>query len=77
MTVSQVVRALEKHDYIQRVPHPEDTRSKIIMVSEAGHTLAAQAAQVVETTDKEFFMQLGDKGQSLITLFRTLISSPI
>lgn len=74
MTVSQVVRALEKHGYIQRVPHPENTRSRIIMVSEAGRTLAAQAVRVVEKTDKEFFMPLGDKGRSLITLFRKLIS---
>lgn len=73
MTISQVVRALEKAEYIQRVPHPEDTRSKVIVVSEAGRTLAALAVQVVETTDKDFFMSLEDNGLSLIALFRKLL----
>ncbi|WP_392433669.1 MarR family winged helix-turn-helix transcriptional regulator [Yersinia sp. HM-2024] len=74
MTISQVVRALEKSGYIQRSPHPEDTRSKVIVVSETGKILAKRAVLVVEKTDKEFFMPLGDNGQSLIALFRKLLS---
>lgn len=74
MTISQVVRALEKSGYIQRVSHPDDTRAKVIQVSEAGKALAKRAIQVVEKTDKDFFMALDDNGQSLITLFRKLIS---
>jgi len=74
MTISQVVRALEKSGYIQRVSHPDDTRAKVIEVSEAGKALAKRAIQVVEKTDKDFFMVLDDNGQSLITLFRKLIS---
>jgi DNA-binding MarR family transcriptional regulator len=75
MTISQVVRALEKQGYIQRAPHPEDTRSKVILVSEAGQTLAARAVKVVEATDKAFFGPLDDHGASLITLFQKLLSS--
>jgi len=74
MTISQVVRALEKSGYIQRIPHPEDTRSNVIVVSEAGRTLAGQAVKVVEKTDEAFFMPLGDDGQSLLTLFKKLLS---
>lgn len=73
MTISQVVRVLEKADYLERIPHQKDTRSKVIRVTKAGRELAEQAVQVVEATDKKFFMPLEDNGQSLVTLFRKLL----
>lgn len=73
MTISQVVRALEKSGYLARIPHQKDTRSKVIRVTTAGRELAEQAVQVVEATDRKFFMPLEDNGQSLVTLFRKLL----
>ena len=73
MTISQVVRVLEKADYLERIPHQKDTRSKVIRVTKAGRELAEQAVQVVEATDKKFFMPLEDNGQSSVTLFRKLL----
>jgi len=73
MTISLVVRVLEKADYLERIPHQKDTRSKVIRVTKAGRELAEQAVQVVEATDKKFFMPLEDNGQSLVTLFRKLL----
>ncbi|KIS43346.1 MarR family winged helix-turn-helix transcriptional regulator [Kosakonia radicincitans] len=73
MTISQVVRALEKSGYLARIPHQKDTRSKVIRVTAAGRELAEQAVQVVEATDRKFFMPLEDNGQSLVTLFRKLL----
>ncbi|QEM90613.1 MarR family transcriptional regulator [Kosakonia radicincitans] len=73
MTISQVVRVLEKADYLERIPHQKDTRSKVIRVTKAGRELAEQAVQIVEATDKKFFMPLEDNGQSLVTLFRKLL----
>lgn len=55
MTISQVVRVLEKADYLERIPYQKDTRSKVIRVTKAGRELAEQAVQVVEATDKKFF----------------------
>lgn len=73
MTISQVVRVLEKAGYLERIPHQKDTRSKVIRVTTTGRELAGQAVQVVEATDKKFFMPLEDNGQSLVTLFRKLL----
>ena len=36
MTISQVVRALEKMALFERAPHPSDTRAKVITVTEEG-----------------------------------------
>lgn len=58
MTISQVVRVLEKADYLERIPHQKDTRSKVIRVTKAGRELAEQAVQVVEATDKNFLCRL-------------------
>lgn len=73
MTVSQVVRTLEKAGHLARIAHPTDTRSRVIYVTKTGRELAEQAVQVVEATDKNFFTPLGDNGHSLITLFRKLL----
>lgn len=73
MTVSQVVRNLEKAGHLARIAHPTDTRSRVISVTKTGRELAEQAVQVVEATDKNFFTPLGDNGHSLITLFRKLL----
>ncbi|WP_312584043.1 MarR family transcriptional regulator [Atlantibacter sp.] len=73
MTVSQVVRVLEKAGYLARIAHPTDTRSKVIRVTKTGRELAEHAVQVVEATDKQFFLPLGDNGHALMTLFNKLL----
>ena len=73
MTVSQVVRVLEKAGYLARIAHPTDTRSKVIRVTKTGRELAEHAVQVVEATDKQFFLPLGDNGYALMTLFNKLL----
>lgn len=73
MTVSQVVRVLEKAGYLARIAHPTDTRSKVIRVTKTGRELAEHAVQVAEATDKQFFLPLGDNGHALMTLFNKLL----
>ncbi len=73
MTVSQVVRVLEKAGYLARIAHPTDTRSKVIRVTKTGRELAEHAVQVVEATDKQFFLPLGDDEHALMTLFNKLL----
>ena len=36
MTVSQIVRLLEKKDYIRRDQHPKDSRAKLVSVTKSG-----------------------------------------
>lgn len=73
MTISQVVRTLEKMGCFERAPHPEDTRAKVITVSAAGRELAAQAIRIVEATDRAFFEPLGEETASLVQLFQKLL----
>ena len=73
MTISQVVRTLEKMGCFERAPHPEDTRAKVITVSDAGRELAAQAIRIVEATDRAFFEPLGEETASLVQLFQKLL----
>ncbi|WP_447872486.1 hypothetical protein [Serratia fonticola] len=73
MTISQVLCVLEKAVHFERIPHPKDTRANVIAVSNAGRTLAAEVMQVVEATDKAFFMPLGEKSLSLVALCQKLL----
>lgn len=73
MTISQVVRALEKLGLFERSPHPSDTRAKVIAVSEAGLELASRAMKVVEQTDQAFFGVLGTETGAMVGLFQKLL----
>jgi len=73
MTISQVVRALEKLGYFKRSSHPSDTRAKVILVSELGREIASKAMKVVEATDQDFFKVLGDETGSMVKLFQSLL----
>ncbi|WP_208603979.1 MarR family winged helix-turn-helix transcriptional regulator [Rodentibacter mrazii] len=73
MTISQVVRVLEKAGYFERTPSPRDMRVKVISVSATGRSLAAEAVKIVEATDKKFFMPLGENNSSFISLFQKLL----
>jgi DNA-binding MarR family transcriptional regulator len=72
MTVSQVVRALEKAGYFTRVAHPTDSRARVIRPTDAGRRLAAKALVAVETTDEAFFAPLRSECGTLVDLLRRL-----
>ncbi len=52
---SEVLRTLEERGLLQRVPHPEDGRARVIRVSAAGRRLAQRAVQAVMYVDREYF----------------------
>lgn len=54
MTVSQIVRLLEKKDYIRRDQHPKDSRAKLVSVTKSGAEKVNQALPLVEGVDEEF-----------------------
>lgn len=58
---SQVLRTLEKKGYIQRSPHPADSRANIVSVTESGDRIASAAVRAVEEADQAFFSVLGDE----------------
>ena len=64
MTVSQIVRLLEKKDYIRRDQHPKDSRAKLVSVTKSGAEKVNQALPLVEGVDEEFFEKLSNDRES-------------
>jgi DNA-binding MarR family transcriptional regulator len=62
MMTSQVLRALEAADLVERQPHPTDKRARALRVTPAGRELANRAVRVVEECDRRFFEPLGELG---------------
>jgi DNA-binding MarR family transcriptional regulator len=70
---SQVLRTLEKKGYIERRPHPSDTRANVITVTPTGRELANLAVQAVEAADRAFFSTIGEDKGKLTELMQQLI----
>lgn len=70
---SQVLRTLEKKGYIERRPHPTDSRANLISVTKAGDEVASQAVKAVEMEDRAFFSCLGNEIGHLNRLLRKLV----
>lgn len=58
MTTSQVLRALQKKEFISRKEHITDTRAKTIEITEIGKETIKKAVVAVENFDREFFSKL-------------------
>ncbi|CAN7745465.1 MarR family transcriptional regulator [Paenibacillus sp. LjRoot153] len=69
---SQVLRILEKKGYIERKPHPTDSRANVISVTKSGDEIASHAVQAVEEEDRAFFSDLGDDIGHLNRLLKQL-----
>ena len=59
MMTSQVVRALQQRDLVDRAPHATDARAWALSVTAAGAALANEAVAAVEACDAAFFATLG------------------
>jgi DNA-binding MarR family transcriptional regulator len=46
--VTLIVDDLEERGLVQRTPHPEDRRSKLVQITEAGRTAAARATAILD-----------------------------
>lgn len=71
MTTSQVLRTLEQKGWITRLPHPRDTRAKVLQVTPEGHAMIEQSIPLVEAVDRAFFADLAPQA---VALFKTLDS---
>jgi DNA-binding MarR family transcriptional regulator len=60
MTVSEVLRLLERKGLITRIPHPQDSRAKALILTSEGMERTNRAVQIVEQVDHDFFAVLGD-----------------
>lgn len=46
--VTLIVHDLEERGLVQRTPHPEDRRSKLVQLTAAGRTAATRAAEILD-----------------------------
>lgn len=61
MMTSKVLRTLEGKGFIERQPHPTDTRAKVLTVTAVGRELLFRAIRVVDGIDHAFFSVLGEQ----------------
>lgn len=55
MLISQVVRKLETKKLVKRLPHPTDTRAKVLALTPSGEDILKKALPLIESLDVEFF----------------------
>ncbi len=73
MMVSQVLRTLEKKEYVIRENHPTDRRAKSLIVTEKGHMAIEVALKHAISLDEEFFSPLGEEKSDFIRLLKKLL----
>lgn len=72
MMTSQVLRALEAKQLIQRDHHPSDGRARALHATPAGIRSARRATQDVEAADRTFFAPLRENASSFVAELATL-----
>ena len=75
MTVSQVLRALERKRLVTRLSHPSDPRANATSLTATGAKTMARAFQLALRAKNEFFGVLGSEEPELRRMLDTLISS--
>ena len=73
MTTSQVLRTLEEKGYVERGPHPEDTRAKILKLTAAGKKIVFHAIPSVDGVDADFFEAIKSKRKGFNEILRQLV----
>lgn len=73
MTVSTILKNLEKNDLIKRGVSAKDTRAKAIKLTSHGEKKVNLANPIVEQLDKEFFAVLGNDQNELNQILLRLL----
>lgn len=73
MTTSQVLRALQKKEFISRKEHITDTRAKTIEITKHGKETIKKAVIAVEAFDREFFSKLNSPQQDFNRNLQSLL----
>lgn len=73
MTVSQVLKVLQKKGYIFRQPHSKDTRAKAVYLTSEGKNLMKDAIVTIEGIDARFFESLGKNINKFNTMMQKLV----
>lgn len=73
MTISSVLRLLEKNKFIERKAHPKDTRANLILMTSKGLETINKAIPIVEDVDDKFFFKNIKKNDDFLDLLDELI----
>lgn len=73
MTVSTILKNLEKKKWILRTPAAQDTRAKCVTLTKEGHETLELAVPIVEAIDEKFFSSLGKEEKHLLVLLKKLL----
>ncbi|MFW2491601.1 MarR family winged helix-turn-helix transcriptional regulator [Clostridium chromiireducens] len=60
MSVSQIIKGLEKKEFIMRTTNPNDSRANTVILLPKGEEMVKKALPIIERTDDEFFGVLKD-----------------
>jgi DNA-binding MarR family transcriptional regulator len=75
-SMSELVDALERGSYVERLPDPSDRRAKLICYTERGWAAHERGSAIVEAVQAEWADRLGrDRFEQLLTLLRELHGS--
>lgn len=55
MSISQIIKGLEKKQFIKRTTNPNDSRANAVILLSKGQEVVKAALPIVERTDDEFF----------------------
>lgn len=72
MTVSTILKNLEKNNLVKREVSLTDTRAKAIKMTDKGTEKVNVATPIVEKIDQQFFAVLGDKQDELNQILQKL-----
>ncbi|MNN69545.1 DNA-binding transcriptional repressor MarR [compost metagenome] len=73
MMASEVLRTLEKKGYVNRIPHPQDTRAKLIQLTESGVNAVERANEIVMEAERLFFSKLGPEMNDFVRQLKILL----
>ncbi len=78
MTVSKSLKKLVSMNLVERYENQEDTRAKLVLLTEAGAILTRKLVPMVKNRDADFFGQLNNQEkQGLIGILKKLIGKKL
>ncbi|OJG81882.1 Transcriptional regulator [Enterococcus pallens] len=72
MTVSTIIKNLEKKQLVKRTASIKDTRAKSVQLTTEGTEIMIKAMEIVEEIDQQFFGQLGNEQAAFNQLLHRL-----
>ena len=61
-SMGELVTHLERHGYVERRLDPRDRRVRLVVATERGHRVLAEAAAAIAETERDLALGIGKKG---------------